>query len=218
MKVNLGCGPLQPDGWINVDGSNRAWFASHVSWLDSLLVKLGLIPPTEFGPHIQVCDLTKPLQFADTSVDCFYAGELLEHLRPHEGEALLLECWRCLKPGGVLRVCVPDMLLFWKGYVQELDRELAKPADQRDESSSQRYMDMFFSEICVVRPWLGSMGQYHKWGYDEVNLVALFKRAGFSDARRRAYHDSAVSDIKAVERSDFLIVEGSKEHPNIRVR
>src|SRR5262245_32106007 len=42
MRLNLGCGPIQPEGWINVDGSNRAWLATRFPRLDRILTKLRL--------------------------------------------------------------------------------------------------------------------------------------------------------------------------------
>ena len=49
IKLNLGCGHVQPIGWVNVDGSRRAWVASHLWWLDRLLVACRQWRPTEFG-------------------------------------------------------------------------------------------------------------------------------------------------------------------------
>jgi predicted SAM-dependent methyltransferase len=46
--------------------------------------------------------------FADESFDFIYSEHFLEHLFFDEAVALLQECDRLLKPGGVVRVCVPD--------------------------------------------------------------------------------------------------------------
>ena len=78
-KINLGCGPVQPAGWINIDGSNRAWMASKLSFFDNLLVKLKVIPPTEFNPSIIYCNLLKGIPYPNNSISCIYSGELWEH-------------------------------------------------------------------------------------------------------------------------------------------
>ena len=57
---------------------------------------------------------------------------------------------------------------------------------------------------------LGSMGHTHKWQFDEVQLIELFESQGFVSVVRMPYHQSRISDVAAVERSNFLIVEGVK--------
>src|SRR5215813_11200003 len=79
-KLNLGCGPVQPAGWVNVDGSNRAWFAARLAPVDRVLTSLGILPATEYGPQVTVFDLRGKLPYADGSVACIYSGELWEHL------------------------------------------------------------------------------------------------------------------------------------------
>lgn len=207
-KLNLGCGPVQPENWINVDGSNRAKLANKLPWLDSLLQKVGLIGETEFGPHIEILDLTKKLPYESNSIDAIYAGELWEHFEYEAAENLTRECSRVLKPGGVLRVCVPDCEDIWKTYIDLIQEEKNKPAGQRSDDKIVKHVKMYFNDICTRRPWLGSMGHTHKWNYDEVQLVSLFERCGLVDVERSKFHQSRTEDVQQVERSDFLIVEG----------
>lgn len=107
LKLNLGCGPIQPKGWINIDGSNRAWLASKLSFVDHVLVKLKFIPPTEFNKSIKYYNLLKGFPYPTDSVSCIYAGELWEHFEYNDALMLTKECYRVLAPNGVLRVCVP---------------------------------------------------------------------------------------------------------------
>ena len=46
-------------------------------------------------------DLTKRLPFDDGSVDAVYSSHLFEHIYYSDAEAILQECHRVLKPGGV---------------------------------------------------------------------------------------------------------------------
>lgn len=209
ILVNLGCGPIQPKGWVNVDYSNRARLAKHLPILDRLFTRLGLIPPTEFSTHTTIIDLRRKLPFAESSVQGFYAGELLEHLLPNQAEALMRECFRTLIPRGRLRVNVPDNYEFWKQYCNEHEDMLKKPRNLwNDECSKQ--IGMFFNDICIKRPILSSMGHYHKWAYDEVTLILQFEKAGFVGVKRRKLHDSEIPDIEAVEKRAYLVVEGTK--------
>src|SRR5258708_7823033 len=49
-------------------------------------------------------DVTRPLPLPDKSVDVVYSEEVIEHISQERGHAMLRECVRILKPGGVLRL------------------------------------------------------------------------------------------------------------------
>ena len=209
-KLNLGCGPVQPDGWVNIDGSRRAWLATRLGWLDRLLVRARLLSSTEFGPMVAVHDLRKPLPFADNSVSCIYSGELWEHFELPDAARLTLECRRALAPGGVLRICVPDGAAFWRRYLEIYDEEIGKPPAAQNADRLREHVQLYFNDIATRRIWLGSLGHIHKWQFDEVQLVQLLRDAGFVEVTRMQFHESRIPDIERVERSDFLIVEGVK--------
>ncbi len=53
-------------------------------------------------------DITKlPLPFQDNSVDFLFAEHLYEHVTPIQGLHLLDDIRRCLKPNGIIRLCIP---------------------------------------------------------------------------------------------------------------
>jgi len=208
-KLNLGSGPVQPEGWINVDGSQRAWIASRLWWLDAIMVRLRLWPPTEFNRRTVIANLRKPLPWSDASVDCIYMGEVLEHFTQDDGRMLVDECFRILKDGGTLRLRVPDNAQFWRNYLRDFDAAHSKPRHEWTEEHT-RWVEMFFHDICVRRRLFGSYGHYHKWMYDEISLVRALERAGFTQVERRAFLDSAIPDVKQVENRDDLIIEGRK--------
>ena len=62
------------------------------------------------GPNVDyVGSCTSLEQFADNSIDEVYASHVLEHLGFREElPKALREIWRVLKPGGVLKISVPD--------------------------------------------------------------------------------------------------------------
>ncbi|HTU91891.1 MAG TPA: methyltransferase domain-containing protein [Gemmataceae bacterium] len=208
-KLNLGCGPVQPSGWINVDGSNRAWLATHLGLLDRLLTSFGILSPTEFNSSTKYVNLDRRFPWQDNSIAAIYIGEVLEHFTREKGSHLLVNCYRVLKPGGVLRVRVPDNAQFWANYLAEYESVLQKPRSERTMDHT-RWIGMFFRDICVTRPWYSSMGHYHKWMYDEVSLIKTLEEQGFIQVERRAYLDSQIEDIDRVEVRDNLIVEAIK--------
>ena len=209
-KLNLGCGPVQPEAWDNIDYSLRARLAGQLNWLDSLLVKLGILSPTEFGPQVKNINLVKPLPYKTNSVEAIYAGELWEHLLPTDALSLTKECFRVLEKGASLRVCVPDGQRFWERYLEIYQEEASKPTSEQKPDRLSRHTKMFFDDICTKRSWLGSFGHFHKWQYDEIQLCQLFREAGFTEPARKTFHNSQIEDISEVERSDFLIIEATK--------
>jgi SAM-dependent methyltransferase len=58
-------------------------------------------------------DITKPLAFKNDSVDFIFIEHGLEHVTPQQGYKFLLEAYRILKSGGVIRVIVPDISEIW---------------------------------------------------------------------------------------------------------
>jgi predicted SAM-dependent methyltransferase len=208
-KLNLGCGPVQPEGWEIVDGSWRAWSASHLSWFDRLMTRLKLWPLTEFTRKTRFANLLKPLPWQTGSVDCIYLGEVLEHFTRQDGMRLLHDCFRILKPGGTIRVRVPDNARFWRNYLNQFDEAYRKPRQEWTESHSV-WVEMFFRDICVRRSFRGSFGHFHKWMYDEISLTKTLEKVGFASVERRSFLDSSITDIKSVETHEDLTIEATK--------
>jgi predicted SAM-dependent methyltransferase len=97
--LNLGCGKRYHAEWINVD-----------------------IRPQ--GSGVIAHDLTKGVPMADDTCDVVYHSNLLEHLRPLDARGLMNECFRVLKPGGILRVAVPDLEQICRMYLTKLESAL----------------------------------------------------------------------------------------------
>lgn len=91
-KLNIGCGNRIIDGWINID-----------IFFDNLMVIKD--------------DVSKLKTIEDGSVDIIYASHVLEHFGRHETEEILKTWHHKLKPGGLLRIAVPDFEAVCKRYV-----------------------------------------------------------------------------------------------------
>jgi predicted SAM-dependent methyltransferase len=184
---------------------HRATFVRHRS---RALVRARVLSETEFRPGLAAVNLEKTLPWATDSVDAIYGGEMLEHFTEANATALLRECVRVLRPGGVLRMRVPDNATFWGNYLREYEAMRARPRSEWTDDHA-RWTRMFFDDICV-KPRVGFFGHFHKWMFDEVSLCVAFERVGLVDVSRRAYLDSRIPDIAGVEVRDDLIVEGVK--------
>ena len=101
MRANLGCGSQICPDWINID-----------------LVRT--------GPGVVAHDLSTGIPLPDASCEVVYHSHVLEHLRRPDAQFFMRECFRVLKPGGILRVAVPDLEQICRQYLLTLDRALAK--------------------------------------------------------------------------------------------
>ena len=82
-RVNIGCGPRPTPSWANLDVCPAA------------------------GVHFWDC--RRGLPFSDNAVSAIYSEHSFEHLDLEtEAKPFLQECRRCLRPGGVIRLVVPD--------------------------------------------------------------------------------------------------------------
>ena len=97
-KLNLGCGGLFYQSWLNVDFLPR--------------------------PCVQGYDLTKPLPFTDDSFDATYSSHVLEHFSRDQGKKFIEEQFRVLKKGGVCRVVVPDLEMLCRSYLDKLEKAI----------------------------------------------------------------------------------------------
>lgn len=94
--LNVGCGSCFHGAWDNYD----------------------LVPAT---PEVRQIDLSQPLPFEDGTYDAVYSSHVLEHIDRSRVPALLGEFFRVLKPGGVIRVVVPDLEKVTREYLRQLD-------------------------------------------------------------------------------------------------
>lgn len=83
-RLNIGCGAVHFDGWVNVDLNPRP--AVDLVW-----------------------DITNTLPFPDDSCEFIYNEHFMEHLRLQDAVGFMRECYRVLQPGGVLRVGMPSV-------------------------------------------------------------------------------------------------------------
>jgi len=178
----------------------------------------------DWPPDVIVHNLRRGLPFDAASFDGIYASHVIEHLYRTDARRLLGECRRVLRPGGVLRVVVPDLAAIVKEYVGGERIGSSNGDGQRHEDSCERLNHRLMLRQDDPPTGPVHMRLYfffndfhsHKWMYDAPNLVTMFRDAGFSDARPRAYLESAIPGIGEVERGsrvlegEGFIVEGRR--------
>jgi len=123
--LNAGCGGSYSPEWTNLDIGGRP-------------------------PDVLAHDLRLPLPFADATFDAVYTSHALEHLEPAAAEGFLGELRRCLAPGGVCRVVVPDWEAACREYLARLDEVTARPdpgADRRYRWAVLEQIDQFVRTV-----------------------------------------------------------------------
>jgi len=85
-------------------------------------------------------DITKPLQFADGSVECLFMEHVLEHVGFGGALKFFGEAYRVLKPGGVLRIVTPDLDKLFNFMATDEDGECI---DDRDEEYVKTLIDKY---------------------------------------------------------------------------
>lgn len=98
--LNLVCGQTYHKEWINIDISSHS-------------------------EYVLAHDLTKEIPFNDNIFDVVYHSHILEHFPKNYAHKFIKECYRVLKPGGIIRVVVPDLEGIVKEYILNLEQALS---------------------------------------------------------------------------------------------
>ncbi len=132
MKLHLGCGQRNIPGFVNVD----------------------VLP----AAHVGIVGRVERLPLADACASLIYASHILEHFDRHAYKAVLAEWFRVLKPGGILRLAVPNFaacaaIYYENGLVDGLSGLVGLIiGGQRDEYDFHK---MIFDEAFLRRVLLG---------------------------------------------------------------
>lgn len=191
MKLNLGCGPNVFAGWLNIDKEDMT---SYLTFLANPATDMGPMPPEQrrlaeqvrqgglLAYPRQVADIRKGLLFPSGSVDLIYLGQVIEHLNPvYEAPQLCKECWRVLKPGGIMRVSTPNLHGLVSTYVvggdlSEFSHE--QPAYYAKGSPARRLAYIMYGSGGPASNSEHYEG--HQMLYSDGSLRELLEEAGFS--------------------------------------
>jgi predicted SAM-dependent methyltransferase len=188
LKVNIGCGPKGKQGWVNVD----AFPAPGVNC---------------------IVDSRKSLPFPDNSVQMIFCEHFFEHVDyTEEAPHFISECYRVLQPGGVLRIIVPDIEIYLRGYFEK-DWETLKKARPLDDNHNDVYMKCPYANKMELVNVVFRQGFEHRYAYDYENMEHVLKRFGFPKVVRQTFGQSLIQElaIDSPERaSESLYAEAQK--------
>jgi len=140
MKINLGCNTRIREGYLNVDRDKY--------------------------PGVDLVSDVSKLPLPDNYADEVYASHILEHFSHAKTIDVLKEWHRILKPGGMLKIAVPD-------FARTV--ELYHKTGLCDWIVNYLWGDQIYE------------GANHYCGFDENRLRMVLKSAGFTDIARVEY-------------------------------
>ena len=177
IKLNIGCGTDYKKGWINIDNNT-----------DNNIEKLDLN-----------WDLRNRLPFDEGSVDFIYSEHFFEHLTPEEAHKTIQDLMILLKPGGVMRIAMPDLEVVVNNYLNTpLSKDPVIKTYKIDFIKTRaEWMNMSFR-------WWG-----HKWLYDYEELQRRLKDAGYTKVVRCKINESKHPELRKIESrpESYLIAE-----------
>jgi general secretion pathway protein G len=171
---------------------------------------------------VEFLDATRPFPLPECSFDFVYSEHQIEHVPLRAGDRMLAECFRVLRPGGVVRIATPDLARIARlaqsplgedeaYYVEYISRMLGLPAPD-----PTRVINAMF------RAFGPDDASGHQFIYSFDTLAERLRAAGFTDVRRREVgesehpmlrgverHADAVGDARAV-RYETLVVEATR--------
>lgn len=138
MKLHLGCGKRNIPGFVHIDAVDYPHI-DHVATIDNL----SFIP--------------------DSSVDLIYNCHVLEHFKRRDVVRVLREWFRVTKPGGILRISVPDFAKLCEVYQREgnLDMVIGALFGRQDYLYNIHYNVFDFKSLSDV---------LHQAGFTDVKL------------------------------------------------
>lgn len=214
LQVHLGSGPHAEPGWLNVD---KSWMArvSRIRPLVNVLARVGVLNEQQrrarWPSEIVRRDLSKPLPWDNCSVRAIYSSHMVEHLERAAAYRLLEECLRVLKPGGVLRLVLPDLEACIRHYQQAKAAGNPRAADDLVGAHLYTSSGAFYAAEHpppLRRLAIRVLHAPHRWMYDAESMQALLSDVGFSAVQKCSFRAGACPDLQTLETRKDDLFEG----------
>lgn len=168
--LNVGCGSRFHSSWSNINFNST-------------------------GENVIAYNLVKGIPFEDETFDVVYHSHLLEHFSKTQAETFLKECYRVLRPKGVLRVVVPDLEQIARTYLMALEKAIS---GHQEWASNYNWILLEMYDQTVRNKSGGEMADYlcqenlvneqfilERCGVEAKNLIAA-KKAQQTEPKTKA--------------------------------
>jgi len=154
-----------------------------------------LVPQTSSIVYLNVAG---PFPIPDQSFDYIACEHLIEHLDWFDGQNMLRECFRVLKPEGRIRIATPDLEMILGLYTKK---------DTRDKIDYMNYLNKRFPLLCPEpKPAFAVNCMVRSWGhqfiYDRRTLEVAMAEAGFVNCRMQKVGESEDPNLRGLEQRD----------------
>jgi predicted SAM-dependent methyltransferase len=175
-RLNWGCGEHPEPGWINSD--------------------------IKAGPGIDLsCDIREGLPLEDDTIDYAVSIHALPEIPYGDLVVALKELYRVLKPGGVLRLALPDLDRGIQAYLSEDEDYFLVPDEDAKAIGSKFIVQMI---------WYGWSRSLFTYDF----TAELLRNAGFEQIVRCRFRETASRFPEIVEldsrEKESLLVEATK--------
>lgn len=186
LKVNIGAGSAGAKGWVNID--------------------------IHSGRNVTcVYDCRHHLPFPDNSVSMIFTEHFMEHINYTEDVPYFLdECLRVLKPGGVIRIAVPDAEKYIEAYVERDWTKLAKLSTYINKYHFDEHFKSQYHTMMEPLNFIFRQGGHHQYAWDYENMAFVLEKYGFKDIKQQTYGKSMIEELAIDQKeraSESLYVE-----------
>lgn len=197
LCLNIGCANSVADGWLNVDSSPTLRIST-VPLVGKYLVR-AVNSPITFKNAIYG-DIVRGLKLDPGSCDLVFASHVLEHLAMADFDDALRNMYTYLRPGGILRVIVPDLRDYVEGYRRE------REDDATANEAAARFMTLSGIGSVGSRSSLrlrlreALSNSRHQTMWDEPSLAGALATHGFKNIRTCHYGEWGDERFGAIEK------------------
>lgn len=170
VRVNIGSGDNILPGWLN----GEVWPGRGTVYMDA----------------------AKTLPFKNGSVSFINCEHMIEHLDYQASKKFMKECFRALRPGGILRIATPDLKKLISMYSGE--------SDIPTHDILRHHNDYHDREAGTLCEWFND--HMHLWGhsfiFDEETLIKDLRHNGFAGIEKCSYGESRYPELRNIEKHD----------------
>lgn len=178
LKLQIGSSDNIAEGWLNTD----------------ILIR---------RPGLAYLDAAKPFPIPSNTLDYIYSEHLIEHLSFTEGQNMLEESFRVLKPGGKIRIACPDfdfLIDLCRGKKTSIQKEYIKWVTVNLINWTNEEED-----VIVINNFFQSWG--HRFIYNFTRLSKNLTEAGFIDVTICEVGESSDENLRNMEQHGNFLPE-----------
>lgn len=143
---------------------------------------------TDYDRHLDCAflDATKLWPFADSELSLIQAEHVIANLTKEGGVAFLRESYRCLQPGGILRLSTPNLTMLSRLLISDGTKDVKTGLLQRHQRLYRPGEDITFCDLVNDIHYLWG----HRYLYTEEELFAQLRAAGFTQIEHSSFGQS----------------------------